>query len=359
MVFSSLNHLWMMDLPSGKPRRLTNKSDGEFMPSWSPDGKHICYVTWSSDSKGQIYRVNIDGGANPERLTRQSAFYSYPVYSPDSSKIIFLSSSGYDRLHIRFQSVFSEAAAEPADKEPSSMNLAGPDLDLRFIPATGGSSTRIGSVPRLSKSPQFSRALDRVYVTTADGLMSIRLDGYDRRVVLKVTGPNGPSRYHEEEIRLSPDGQRAFLSLLTGNYLVSMPAVGKETVTVNITGGDSTVPVKKLSGEFGNYLSWSPDGNSVIWALGRDVYIKDTATDKTQVIRPSIEGARNHPVGTLVLSGARIVTMKGDEIIESGDIVVTDNRITAVGAKGKVTFPKDGKVIDVSGETITPGFIVL
>jgi imidazolonepropionase-like amidohydrolase len=59
----------------------------------------------------------------------------------------------------------------------------------------------------------------------------------------------------------------------------------------------------------------------------------------------------------VVLSGARIVTMKGDEIIERGDIVITDNRISAVGPKGKVAVPAGAKVIDVTGKTIIPGFV--
>ena len=36
-----------------------------------------------------------------------------------------------------------------------------------------------------------------------------------------------------------------------------------------------------------------------------------------------------------MLSGARIVTMKGDEVIEKGDIVVTDNRIVGCRAEGQ------------------------
>ena len=40
-----------------------------------------------------------------------------------------------------------------------------------------------------------------------------------------------------------------------------------------------------------------------------------------------------------MLRGARILTMKGNEVIEKGDIVVKDNRIVAVGPQGKVHDP--------------------
>jgi len=56
-----------------------------------------------------------------------------------------------------------------------------------------------------------------------------------------------------------------------------------------------------------------------------------------------------------MLRGARIVTMKGDEVIENGDVVVTDNRIVSVGPRGNA--PANARVIDVSGKTIIPGFV--
>ena len=49
-------------------------------------------------------------------------------------------------------------------------------------------------------------------------------------------------------------------------------------------------------------------------------------------------------VGSNAIKAVRL-TMKGDEIIEKGDIVVTDNHIAAVGSKGKVTVPAGAKVI--------------
>jgi len=49
--------------------------------------------------------------------------------------------------------------------------------------------------------------------------------------------------------------------------------------------------------------------------------------------------------------------MKGNEVIPSGDIVVVDNRITALGPTGQVTIPAGARTIDVAGKTIIPGFV--
>ena len=50
--------------------------------------------------------------------------------------------------------------------------------------------------------------------------------------------------------------------------------------------------------------------------------------------------------------------MKGAEVIERGDIVVTDNRITAVGPAGKVAIPAGAVIRDLKGKTIMPGWLM-
>lgn len=66
---------------------------------------------------------------------------------------------------------------------------------------------------------------------------------------------------------------------------------------------------------------------------------------------------RDTPRATAVLRGARAITMKGNEIIKNADIVVRDNRIVAIGARGSVQVPADARVIDVAGKTILPGYV--
>ena len=49
--------------------------------------------------------------------------------------------------------------------------------------------------------------------------------------------------------------------------------------------------------------------------------------------------------------------MDGDEVIERGTIVVTDNQISAVGADGTIAIPDGALEFDASGKTIMPGII--
>ncbi|MDH4073557.1 MAG: hypothetical protein OEV41_10685, partial [Gammaproteobacteria bacterium] len=69
----------------------------------------------------------------------------------------------------------------------------------------------------------------------------------------------------------------------------------------------------------------------------------------------SLEVPRAKPSGTFALTGARIITMNGDEVIDDGTIVVTGNRIAAVGAD--INVPAGAREFDVGGRTIMPGII--
>ncbi len=74
------------------------------------------------------------------------------------------------------------------------------------------------------------------------------------------------------------------------------------------------------------------------------------------VVAP-VEVPRDVPEGTLVLRGATVATMRGDEVIANADIVVTGGRVVSIGKAGAAPLPKGAVVRDVSGKVITPGFI--
>jgi Tol biopolymer transport system component len=78
---------------------------------------------------------------------------------------------------------------------------------------------------------------------------------------------------------------------------------------------------------------------------------------KPTELKVKVEVPRDTPRGTVVLRGGRAITMKGQEIIDNADIVIKDNRIVGIGARGQVAIPSGAKVIDVSGKTIMPGMV--
>ena len=373
VVFSAMNRLYVMDLPSGKPRlltaapqqtlgasgtvgTLTGTTEGEFMPAWSPDGQSIAYVTWTTTG-GHIKRVAASGG-QPQTLTTAEGYYLDPTYTPDGSRIVFIRGAAADQLY----SILLDTPAPDDPDAPSEITGVNPPntLELRWLPATGGATTFIAAAQG-GRNPQFARNdAKRVYLAGNRGLQSITLDGYDRRTHFRVTGiGTGNNPPTASEIRLSPDGNRAFVSLQGRHFMVTVPMAGRETVDVRITGrGDSAaVPVKRMSAEGGDYLQWTNDGKAVTWAWGAQFFqqpIDANEPHKTDVV---IEWPRARAKGSVLLSGARIITMKGDEVIPAGDVLVTDNRIAAVGKKGALKVPAGTRTINVTGKTIMPGLV--
>ena len=141
---------------------------------------------------------------------------------------------------------------------------------------------------------------------------------------------------------------------------------------------EPTVPLKKLTDIGADYAGWADGGKTITWAVGSSFFRlpfdsvvfeplksedaekgedKEKADRKRKEQKPKpeelavvIERPRSRPRGTIVLSGAKIITMRGDEVIPEGDIVVTDHRIVAVGPTGSVKVPEGAKVIDVVGD---------
>jgi len=87
--------------------------------------------------------------------------------------------------------------------------------------------------------------------------------------------------------------------------------------------------------------------------LGLIVCLNTAALSQTPQIVP------DPPVGkgTVVLKAARLIDGTGGAVINNAVVVVTDNKIVAVGASGSVNVPADAKIIDLGNTTLLPGFI--
>jgi Tol biopolymer transport system component len=395
LAFSAMTHLYTLDLPGGKPARLTTGKSTEFQPSYSPDGKWITYVSWSSEG-GQLWKIPAAGGA-PVQLSKSPAVYSNPAFSPDGTKIVFLRGNAYDRENSEFDGGQTSNA------------------DLVWVPADGGDVNLILPA-RGANGPHFTTEKDRVYVYTPGGLVSLRYDGTDRRTHLNVKGSGiyfAEEPVSADDLVPSPDGQWVLAHVQNQLYVIAMPPVGGEAPTVTV--GGPAVPVKKLTDIGADYYAWADGGKTLTWAVGasyfrqtfssisfeppkdekkegekKDGDAKDADKDKkdsadaakdqkkpedkkdekkdekkpqkfkeqekgVQEIAIDLEFPRKTPKGTIVLRGATVVTMKGDEVLKDADVVIENNRITHVGAKSSV--PAGAKIFDLKGKTITPGFI--
>ena len=70
------------------PQRLSNDSEDERAPAWSPDGTRIAYMCRNGGRKFEICIMNADG-TNKIALTNNTFTNGTPSWSPDGTQIVF------------------------------------------------------------------------------------------------------------------------------------------------------------------------------------------------------------------------------------------------------------------------------
>ena len=71
----------------------------------------------------------------------------------------------------------------------------------------------------------------------------------------------------------------------------------------------------------------------------------------------ALAGQEAKGTGTTVLKAARVIDGTGAAPIANGVVVITDDKIVAVGRQGAVTIPAGARTIDLGDATLLPGFI--
>lgn len=332
LAFTAFAELYVMDLPGGTPRRLTSARPArEFHPAWSPDGEWLAFVTWTSSEAnegGHIWKVRADGASAPQRLSRLPAFYRDPVWNPDGQRLVALRAPRQARLE-------SDATAE---------------LEIISLPASGGDATVITTARGLTRphyAPDATHDPTRLYFSSPQGLVSLKRDGSDRCTHFRVAG-----KAPIDEIQISPDGNKALALSVNQLYLFDAPPASNNTPVINLA------KATKLTTVGADTFAWAK-GNRITWAVGTTFYRLSLADKSAEAIALNVEKPRPTPGGSIVLRGARAITMVGNEVIPDADIVITGNRIAAIGKRGTVKTPPNSRILDVRGKTITPGLIDL
>jgi dipeptidyl aminopeptidase/acylaminoacyl peptidase len=85
------SNIWILDVNTKTSKQFTFGKTNN-LPSWSPDGKTLAFVS-KRDGESQIYIINIEGGEAQQLTNLKLGVGSKPIWSPDGSKIAFSASS--------------------------------------------------------------------------------------------------------------------------------------------------------------------------------------------------------------------------------------------------------------------------
>jgi len=340
LVFNALGYLWKKTLPNGKPTRLTNGTDFEFEPSISPNGNDVVFVSWNDLEKGALFKVPINGGT-PQKLTSEKGIYRTPSYAPSGQQIVFRKENG------NTDQGFTHT------KNPG----------IYTMNTNGGASKKIINK---GEYPTFTSDGKRIFLQTGGTyfgnltkkLISVNLDGADEREHIS-------SKYAN---RLVPSPDNKWIAFTNLHKVFVAPLVMNGS-SINLDNKSGSVPVSQVAKDAGINIHWSPDSKKVMWTLGdeyfsnelknRFTFLPDSPEETPEMTTTGIKVGLTAPVdkpsGRIAFTNARIITMDGDKVIESGTIVINQDKIEAIGAS--VNIPSDAKVYDVQGKTIMPGLV--
>ena len=339
VVFEALGNLWIRDLPTGTARRLTRQSDHfELFPNWSRDGRSIVYTTWDDEDLGSVRVVPASGGAG-RVVTSNPGHYVEPVFSPDGRSVVYRATGGGSLM--------------PA--------LWTRDPGIYRVPVAGGEPVL---VTEDGSSPQFGADADRLFLSSRDGdkrtLISVDLDGGDERTHL--------TSEWAAEFAVSPDGNWIGWTERFNAYVAPFVQAGRP---ISISAEGKSLPQARVTRDAGDWLSWSGDSRRLQWALGPELFTRDLNQSFTFVdgapedlpdpdetgINLGFTAQADVPEGRMALTGARLITMNGAEVIENGVVIVNGNRIEAIGPAASTPVPAGVPVMDMAGKTIMPGLI--
>lgn len=338
VVFNAAGFLYKKELPNGTPERVTNGLDFEFEPSFSPDGKYVVYTTWSDEFKGSIKRADVRSGRFTT-LTDEKGFYYSPSYSSKGDRVVFRKGRGNDVLGQTY----------------------GKGGGIYVMSANGGAKTLVTDN---GIKPKFNSDDSRIFFQSSD----------NGKKAYKSVGVNGGGEIthytsgYATQFEPSPDGRWMAFSEFFNVYITPMILTGSAQ---DLSSGNKAIPLTRLTKDAGSYIHWSNDSKRLFWTLGEQYYAQDVknafpfvegAAQGSREIAPDslsigLKLKADAPSGMIALTGARIITMKGDEVIENGSVLIENNKIVSIGKAADVKVPEQAKVVDLNGKTIMPGMV--
>ena len=175
--------VWAFDVATGRGRAITSDPSADAAPIWSPDGKHVAFVSTRGDYTG-IYRKAWNGTGHAELLYQHTAGTPSVVLTDWSADGRFLSFYAGDVLYV----LPLDGDRKAVEIERSEFSTIGGRFspDARFLAYLSDESGRYEVYVRPFDSVRDTRGLPlaqpwRVSPKGAQGMISWRPDGKEIR----------------------------------------------------------------------------------------------------------------------------------------------------------------------------------
>lgn len=320
LVFEAAGTLWIKTLPTGEPQALAPEANEvQLTPSWSSDGRSIVFTTAVDGRAGHIWVVDTKTRER-RRVTAAPGIYMRPSFGAGNKWIYF------DR--------WPAALTRTADAN---------EWELHRVPVRGGQMEFIAR----SGVPTFADPAYRdMRHTLVQGEEDSKLEGIKlptgERFTLAAAAAGA------DELHISPDGQWLAVRQAQDVYVVPANSPGAPVDVLSATAGSQ---VQRVTQTGGGYAHWRKDGTLELASAG-DYVTYDPKKRVAQSHELGLRLPRAIGKGVVALTGGRVITMKDQQVIERGTVLVRDGRIACVG---ECDVPAGAKVLDVSGKTLMPG----
>lgn len=243
--------IYMMDYDGQRVRRITSTGSINLMPTWSPVGQRLAYMSWRTgapaidilESDGRISRAATTGGT----------MNISPDWSPDGRRIVYASNaSGNSEVYVldvgagrsarltNSPAIDTSPSFSPNGREISFTSDRSGSPQIYVMDAEGMNVRRLTNDEAYADAAAWSPKGDKIaYASRRDGKFDIAVIDVATGMATALTHGEG----NNENPRWSPDGRHlVFASSRAGSYdLYTMRADGTDVRRLT-RGGDCFTP---------------------------------------------------------------------------------------------------------------------